>query len=108
MQRFGGTLFIWVLGFHRLPDEFSGFLVSVAGAVCLDPSPVDGGPPTLRVIGVEHVEELFAWELIAGSAVSCLVVGHASIGRADAPEGSALDLDTSSTPRRFAARVPLT
>lgn len=90
-----------------LPDEFSGLLVSVAGAVRLDPRPVDGAPLSLGVVRVEHRHELIAWELIACAAVLRLVLLRADVGRARPPEWLALDLHATGAARLLTPRVPL-
>ena len=75
----------------------------MTGSIGLDSCSVDGAPSPLRVIWVERLNELIAWELNTGATVLRIMLIGAEVGRASPPEGFTLYLSASC-----AAWLPLT
>jgi hypothetical protein len=75
-------------------------------AISLDSCSIYGAPSPLRVIRVEHLNELVAWKVATSAAVLIIALMGAGVGRAGPPEGLPLYLGASSASWLPRACVP--
>ena len=76
------------------------------GAISFDSCSVDGASSPLRVVRVEHLNELVAWKVATGAAVLTIALMGAGVGRAGSPEGLAFYLGASGAAWLSLTRVP--